>query len=1028
MNKSLLLTFLSILFTLSLYSQNSAINISFGNMRARSIGPAVMSGRISALDGVNTKPQVIYIGSASGGVWKTQSGGSSWNPVFDEHTQSIGAVTIDQKHPDTVWVGTGETWVRNSVSVGTGMYVTLNGGKSWQFKGLGDSERIARVIVHPENSAVVYAAVQGHLWGPNQERGVFKTVDFGKTWEKVFFIDENTGCSDLAMDPSNPNVLYACLWEHRRSPDFFNSGGKGSGLFKTTDGGKTWNRITSESGLPKGLLGRLAIHFAPSNPKVIYLTVEAENKDDKGLYKSTDSGSTWKKINSDFNITVRPFYFSRIIVDPNDENKVFKCGLNLTISEDGGHTFRTVSSGVHSDMHDVWVNPQNSKNIVLGTDGGGYRSLDGGYEFEMFMDLPLSQFYHVSVDDEEPYNVYGGLQDNGTWYGPSASPGGIGNDAWSLSYYGDGFYSFRHPTDKDIVYSESQGGYLVRHNKSDGQTKDIRPIPGDCEPEYRFNWNSPIHVSPNNPERLYFASQFLFATEDRGNSWKKISPDLTTNNPDRQRQKKSGGLSIDNSGAENNCTIYAIGESPADEKIVWVGTDDGNVQVTADGGKTWQNVAANMPGLPAGLWVSQVEPSRYDRNTCYVTIDGHRSGDKKPYVFKTSDLGKTWTSLVTPDLEGYAHVLREDIVNKDLLFLGTEFGLFISLDGGISWTRFSENLPKVGVFSLAIQPRESALVIGTHGRGIYIIDDITPLRQITPEIAGKTLHFLDSKPAYIRLPRSGRPFGGAGNFSGENPKDVAYITYYMSKRHTFGKMTMEVFDPAGNLIKELSPGKSGGINIVELPTRLPMPKAAPTKNLQAVAGSIFPPTLQEGIYTVKITKGKEEYTTTVNLQFEPKANLKYPASDRKLAQETQMRLYNLTERIAYIYFALQDLQKQSEERAKDSSKKLSASLSAFSKETGKSKDALVSLEGDGYVDESSELREEISLLFGRISNYPGKPSEAQLKKTASFEKEMEKVQATFDGYKKRMEELNKSLLKEKKTPMVIKTFEEFKAG
>lgn len=1023
----ILTTLLFSLFCFSqIISQNSELSVSFGNMRARSIGPAVMSGRITSLEGVNSNPRVLYLGAASGGVWKSISGGSSWSPVFDEHTQSIGAIAIDQAHPDTVWGGTGEPWVRNSVSVGTGIYVTTNGGKSWEFKGLGESERIARVIVDPTNSAIVYAAVQGHLWNANPERGVYKTTDFGKTWQRILFVDENTGCADLDIDPLNPNVLYAAMWEHRRSPDFFNSGGKGSGLYKTTDGGKTWQK--AHNGLPNATLGRMAVAVAPSKPDLVYLTVEAEKGEDKGLYKSTDAGQSWQRINGDFNTTVRPFYFSRLTVDPTDEKRVFKCGLFLSISDDGGVSFRAVGSGVHSDIHAVWVNPMNPKNIVIGTDGGGYRSLDGGYEFEMFMDLPLSQFYHVSVDDEDPYNVYGGLQDNGTWYGPSASPSGIQNKDWELSYYGDGFFSFRHPTDRDVVYSESQGGYLVRYNKSDGQAKDIRPLPGDGEPEYRFNWNSPIHLSQTNPERMYFGSQFLFKTENRGDSWKKISPDLTTNDPQRQRQKKSGGLTVDNSGAENNCTIYAIGESPVDGNVVWAGTDDGNVHVTADGGTTWTNVVKNMPGLPAGLWVSQVEPSRFDRNTCYVTIDGHRSGDKKPYVFKTSDLGKTWSSLATTDVEGYAHVIREDTENRNLLFLGTEFGLFISVDGGLSWKRFSENLPKVGVYSLAIQQREASLVIGTHGRGIYILDDLEPLRQLTPGAITQTLHFLKTKPAYIRLPRQGEPFGGAGNFAGENPRDVAYIAYYMSKRHLLGSMTMSVFDEKGTLIKELSPGKNAGINIVELPTRLPMPKAAPTKNTQALFGSAFPPALPEGQYKVVIKKGKEEFTTTVDLRFEPKAAEKYPTADRRLALETQMRLYNLTENLAYVYFAMQDMHTQGADRAKQAGKKLSPQLDAFAKAVEKSKNALVSLEGDGYVNEGSNFREEISTLYLRVSNYPGKPSEAHLRKTGLLEKEMEKVQATFGNFKKQMAELNVKLQKEGKEAMKIKTWEEFKAG
>ncbi len=1001
------------------------IQIPFGDLQARSIGPAVMSGRITTIDGSRKNPKILYIGAASGGVWKSISGGTSFSPVFDDHPQSIGAICIDQAHPDTVWVGTGEPWVRNSTSVGRGIYLTTNGGRSWQMKGLEQSERIAKILVDPRNSARVLVAAQGPLWSAGGERGVYVTEDFGNTWVRSLYVDENTGCADLTMNPQNPDELFAAMWEHRRYPDFFQSGGKGSGLYHSIDGGKTWTQLGPENGLPKGMLGRMAVEFAPSNPTIVYLTVEAEKKEDKGLYRSDDGGRTWKKVNGDFNTTVRPFYFSRIVVDPNNFNKVFKCGLNLTISEDGGHTFRTVGSGVHSDIHAVWVDPNDSNRIVIGTDGGGYQSLDGGYEFRMFMDLPISQFYHVSVDDAEPFNVYGGLQDNGSWYGPSASPGGVENKDWELSNWGDGFYSFRHPTDPNIIYSESQGGRLVRHDRSDGQSKDIQPIPAEGEPEYRFNWNAPIHISPNNPERLYFGAQFLFVTEDRGNSWRRISPDLSTNDPARQRQKQSGGLSIDNSGAENNTTIYAIAESPVDEKVIWVGTDDGNIQVTTDAGATWTNVAPNIPEMPAGLWVSSVEPSHFDRNTCYVTVDGHRSGDMRTYVFKTTDLGATWQSLTTADIDGFAHVIKEDLVNPRLLFLGTEFGLYISLDGGISWKRFENNLPPVPVYALAIHPRDASLVIGTHGRGIYIIDDLLPLRQIENSMLQATLHFFETKPAYIRLPRSGAPFGGAGNFVGPNPNDAAYIAYYMRRRHTFGQMTMEIFDESGQLVKTLSPGKSGGINVVMFPTRLRMPKAAPTRNVQALGSSVFPPPVPEGVYTVKITKGKEVYQTRVNLQFDPKYADKYPAEDRRLAQQTLMRLYNLTERIGYIYYALEDMHTGAEALSGKVSGKLSKELLDFAKMAREEKEGLVSLEGDGYVNESSRLREEVAMLYGSISNYPGRPSEGQLRKTDLLEKQFAKVQSRFDQIASQLERLNQKLARSKQPPVTYRSWEAF---
>lgn len=1021
--KNIFTLLLGVLFALPLFSQEP-LKISFGNLRARDVGPAVMSGRVSTVDGINDQPEVLYVGAASGGVWKSISGGASFSPVFDEHTQSIGAIRIDQNHPDTVWVGTGEPWVRNSVSVGTGVYVTTNGGKTWSAKGLEDSERISQIVVDPNNSGTIYVAAQGHLWGPNEQRGVYKSTDFGTTWERVLYVDENTGAADLAIDPTNPNTLYACMWEHRRTASFFNSGGPGSGLYKSTDGGVTWKKLTN--GLPAGNLGRLAIAVAPSSPQTLYCSVEAEKQADKGLYRSTDGGANWEQINTSFGTKVRPFYFSRIVVDPNDADKIFKCGLNLIISEDGGNTFRTVGSGVHSDIHAVWVNPQNSNHIVLGTDGGGYRSLDGGYLFEMFMNLPISQFYQISVDNDNPYNIYGGLQDNGSWYGPSRSPGGIENKDWNFSYGGDGFYSFRHPTDPEVVYSESQGGNLARYNTRDGQAKFIKPLEGPNDPDYRFNWNAPIHLSPNNPERMYFGAQFLFMTEDRGDSWKTISPDLTTNDPERQKQKQSGGLSIDNSTAENNTTIYTIAESPVDEKVVWVGTDDGLVQVTENAGGSWTNVTPNIPELPAGLWVTKVEPSNHDRNTIYVTIDGHKSGNKTPYVYRSKDLGKTWKSLVTPDIKGYALTITEDLEAANILFLGTEFGLFVSMDQGMSWKQFKNNLPNVAVRAMAIQEREGALVIGTHGRGIYIIDDLATLRQISAEVTQTELHFFNIGPTYLRLAQQGSWFGGAGEYIGENPDVSAQIAYYLKKRHAFGKMTINVYDADGNWIKEVPAGKSKGINYVNLPTRLPMPKAAPTNNRMALFGSVFPPTLPEGTYTVVVTKGKKEYKTTFDLKQDP--DFPYPDEGRKLALETQMRLYNMTNQLGLIYANLASIEQQATEQAGGQKKKMAAALNALSERAKTFKGSLVSLEGDFYVDESSAIREDISELYLYMGQYPGGPTESQVRKTDILEGEMQKVDATYQEIIQEMNDLNEKLAKQEATLMEIQTLEEYLAN
>ncbi|MBK8502558.1 MAG: hypothetical protein IPL46_10270 [Saprospiraceae bacterium] len=961
---------------LNLHAQDS-ISISFGNLWARSIGPAVMSGRISTIDGVHKTPEIFYVGAANGGIWKTISGGASFDPVFDDHIQSIGDIRIDQSHPDTVWVGTGEPWVRNSVSIGDGIYLTRNGGKTWTHMGLGNTERISKVLVHPRNSAIIYSAVLGHLWNANEERGVFKTEDFGTSWQLVKFVDENSGCADLTMHPTHPDTLIASFWDHRRSPDFFRSGGPGSGLHKTHDGGKTWHEITQ--GLPDGQLGRMAVEYAPSDPNVVYLTVECEKKEEKGFYKSTDGGESFRFINGDFGSTVRPFYFARLTVDPNNSEKVYKCGLDLTITENGGEAFRTVSSGVHSDIHAIWVPKGQPKYVIIGTDGGGYRSLDGGFLFEMFMNLPLSQFYHVSVDDDVPFNVYGGLQDNGSWYAPSSAAGGVENSDWLVSNWGDGFYSFRHPTDPNIIYSESQGGNIVRHDRRDGQSKDIKPLPREGDAKFRFNWNAPIHLSKHNPDRLYFGAQYLFKSDNRGDSWQKISPDLTTNDTSRQRQARSGGLSIDNSTAENNTTIYTIGESPLNDRVIWVGTDDGLLQLTRDGGQNWTNVTPKIPGLPRFTWCSYIEPSNHIEGVAFVTFDGHKQGDKETYVYKTMDFGQSWIRFSSGHINGYAHVIKQDLVNDQLLFLGTEFGLYISLDGGLSWKQFANNLPGVAVRAMAIHPRDHSLVIATHGRGIYILDDLTPLRLITTEILESSLAFLDLPPSVIRLPKSGRPFGGAGNFIGENPSLSALIAYYMQKRHTFGKMSLEVFDEEGQLIKELPAGKSGGINIVELPLRLPPPKAAPTKNRMALAGSLITPALLEGNYQVKITKGKETFVQKITLA--PDQESIYPEADRTLQQKTLKILYDLTNELGYIYFALEDMHKKASVSTVDHTP-LKAELLNFAKEAEKYKDSLVSLEGDFYVAEGEEaIREEISHLYYSISRYPGKPSQQQIRKT-----------------------------------------------
>ncbi len=996
----------------------------FGGMRARQIGPAVMSGRISSIAVEPNKPEVIYIGAAGGGVWKSVTAGALFRPVFDEYSQSIGKITIAPSEPETIWVGTGEPWVRNSVSVGTGIYKSINGGTNWQLMGLENSERIGDIIVHPEHPDTVYVAVLGHLWNANEERGVYKTTDGGKTWKKIFYIDENTGASDLDIDPDNPEIIYATMWSHRRYPWSFDSGLNGkSGVYKSTDGGQNWQPI--QNGLPKEKLGRMAIAVAPSNGQVIYLSVECKSKEGKGLYLSTDAGANWKKVSNEFNTTVRPFYFANMVVDPLNDSIVMKCGLQAIISEDRGDRFRMIDGSVHSDIHDIWIDPANTKHVILATDGGVYESFDRGYTFKMWMNLPVSQFYHVSVDNDQPYHVYGGLQDNGSWYGPSQKAGGIGNSDWKNTFGGDGFYSFRHPENEDVVFSEYQGGNLVRYSKKTGQAKDIQPYPEEGEDKFRYNWNAPIHLSPTNPNRMYLGAQYLFMSEDMGDSWQRISPDLTTDDSEKQKQHESGGLSIDNSTAENHCTVYAIAESYQDGQTIWVGTDDGNLQLTTNGGKNWTNVVENVPGLPVNTWVTFIEPGRFDKNTAFVTFDGHRTGDMTTYLYKTTDGGKTWKNLATADIEGYALSVRQDPVNPDLLFLGTELGLYISVDGGSSWARFENNVPQAGIRDMVIQERENALVLATHGRGVIILDDLTPLRQISEEVVAEKIHFFKTQPTVLRDPGAGGSwFGGSGNYVGENPNTNAQIVYYMSKRHTFGKMYIEVWKD-GALLKALPAGKSKGINIVNMPTAIERPKAAPTNNRMALFGSLFGPNLPAGEYQVKLIKGKDTYETTFELVNDPESP--YSKEDRVLQREVTMRLYDMTEQLAYIYAVLDQMETQAI-GLQESQKRFKKELNGLAQKVKQEKNSIVAMDGDFYVDEGEMIRERVSNLYRQVSSYPGRPSASQVKRADLLARDVAAVQRRFDAILNNdLAELNQKLAKKELQNIEYPTFEAFKS-
>lgn len=967
----------------------------FGNLKARQIGPAVMSGRVSCLAVVPGEPEIAYIGAAGGGVWKTVSAGGQVRPIFDDHTQSIGAIAIAPSETETVWVGTGEPWPRNSVSIGTGLYKSTDGGEHWRPMGLDDSERIADIVIHPTNPDIVYVAALGHLWDSNEERGVFKTTDGGQSWEKVLYIDEHTGAADLSLDVNNPEVLYTAMWSFRRRPWTFDSGFNGnSGLYKTSDGGANWEKLSN--GLPAEKLGRIAVAVAPSNSQRVYASVETGTEATKGFYRSNDGGASWEMSDQSFNTYVRPFYFSELEIDPSNDTIVAKCGYNGIISEDAGHSFRMLDNRAHPDFHDIWINPDNGKHMRIATDGGVFESFDRGASFKMWMNLPISQFYHVSVDMEKPYRVYGGLQDNGSWFAPSSSPGGISNADWQKSYGGDGFYSFRHPTKDHIIFSEYQGGNLVRYDERNRLAKTIKPYPRNGEAPLRFNWNSPVGSSTDG-QRLYFAAQYLFRSEDLGDSWERISPDLTTNNPAYQQQHLSGGLSIDNSTAENYTTIYTFAEAPQKPGHLWVGTDDGRLHLSPDGGNNWRDLTANLPQLPPHAWITFIEPSPHDINTAFVTVDAHRNGDMQPYLYRTTDGGNSWVRLQDDNLSGYALSVRQDLENPDLLFLGTEFGLFISLDNGISWAPFRNNLPPVGIRDMVIHPRESDLVLATHGRGVIIIDDLETIRQIKPETIKEKVTFLNAPPTYFYNSGVGDgDFSGSGNFFGSNPNRSVRIVYYAQKRHTFGKMYIEIFKD-GELIRKMPAGKSAGLNVVTIPTKLPKPKTAPTRNRIALIGTAVGPTLPAGEYQVKLTKGKEVFETSFTLSTSPDDLI--TAADRLAQREAHMEMYSANQQLAYIYDVLKTVENHSPiSESQKMPNKLQTEWESLTDEAARMKNQLVALGGDGYTNEGTELREEIGNLYYTISTYPGKPSASQLAEVERLTQEMSKLQSKFEDF------------------------------
>jgi len=778
-------------------------------LRYRHIGPP--GNRTAAVVGVPGDPLTYYIGASSGGIWKSTDGGEHWLPIFDDQpAQSIGALAISFSDPNIVWAGTGEAFVRSNISIGNGVYKSTDGGQTWQHMGLEKTGRIGRIIIHPQNPNLVYVAAMGHCYGPQKERGVFRTKDGGKTWEHVLFVDANTGCSEIAMDPSNPRILFAGLWPLVIRTWGRESGGPNGGIWKSTDGGDTWTRLTGH-GLPDPPIGKVGLAIAPSNPQVVYALLETGHPNRGVLWRSDDGGKNWRPVSYNRLLNERPHYASRLMVNPADENEVYFAANSMSITYDGGYTTEIVPwSG---DCHDLWADPLNPDRMMISDDGGAIITLNRGKTWKR-INLPVAQMYHVAVDNQIPYYVYGGRQDGVAYKGPSTGGGGRGwsptRTLWEATAGGECGFVLPDPVDPNIVWGGSYNAMLERADYRTGHITTAHVWPESiygshaAAVKFRFNWTFPIHISPHDHNKVYVGSQFVHQTTDGGQSWTIISPDLTTNDP--TKMGPSGGLTRDNLAVEYGCCIFAIAESPLEEGVIWVGSNDGLVHLTRDGGQTWTNVTKNIPNLPPWGTISNIEPSKHSKGKAYLTVDFHQMNNRDPYLYKTTDYGQTWTSIssnIPRSVFSYCHWIHEDPVRPGLLYLGTENAIYVSFNDGRSWLPLQNKLPHAPVHHMVVQTHFNDLVVGTYGRGFWIMDDITPLQHLTEEILDKAIHFFPPRPAYRLHSRAGGP----------QVSPRAYFNYYL-KETPQGDVKITIQNEKGEIVNTLQGTKHPGINRV----------------------------------------------------------------------------------------------------------------------------------------------------------------------------------------------------------------------
>jgi hypothetical protein len=981
-------------------------------LKWRCIGPANMGGRIDDFAVVVEQPYIIYVGTASGGVWKTINNGITWKPILDEQTSSsIGDIALAPSNTSIVWVGTGEANSRNSSSWGDGIYKSTDAGKTWKHMGLNETHHIGRIVIHPQNPDIVYVAALGHLWGSNKERGLFKSIDGGNTWKNVLFVNEDTGCVDVAIDSSNPKILYAAAYQRRRRGWGFNGGGPGGGLYRSIDGGETWTKLAN--GLPVGNTGRIGIDIYNSNPNIVYAIIEHKKG---GVFRSEDKGLTWKKM-SDTN--PRPMYYSQIRIDPNNDQRIWVLGSPMYYSDDGGKTFTTdLVSGIHVDHHALWINPKNSNHMILGCDGGINISYDRGKSWDFVNTIPIGQFYEIGFDMRKPYYVYGGLQDNGVWGGPSAThyKKGITNSDWYQVHGWDGFYAQVDPTDPNTVYAEAQSGRLYRSDLKTGEFKYIMPLPEKKDERYRFNWNSPLLISPHDAKTIYYGGNMLFKSTDRGETWTK-SIDLSTQQ-DPKKMKVMGVLPSDdvlslNDGISCYGNITTISESPLKKGLLYVGTDDGNLQVSQDDGNSWKNAISKVPGVPKYTYVSRVIASHFTEGRAYVTFDGHRNDDFKAYVYVTENYGDSWKSIANNIPEGgTVNVIREHHRNPNLLFVGTETGAYVSFDRGGHWTKIKGNFPICPVDDIAIHPRENDLIFGTHGRSIWILDDITPLEKLSKEILSSDCFLFAPRPATLFIPYEIRETLGHKVFVAENPPYGAIISYYLKSapkkaekeakdkdkkelsdndkdtEETGVKITIS--DKSGAIIRELEGTHEVGINRISWDLRY-APSVKPKKGERDFMGPPEGAFVLPGEYIVKLTVGDKEVTK--NLTVEAHSASDVTLDGRKAQQQAIFKLNELYASAHGASEAIENIQKQIKDlnnnfkKLEEVPEAITTAIDNISKEAEELKKEI---KGDRYFwrREKYPIIYLINGLYYAINSYSGAPTQGQNKQIDMVENEL----------------------------------------